>query len=88
VRVRWTRELIIYALDLHHRRHLRVPTKREWEKAGEDHPSLMTVRRAFGSWNAAVTAAGLRARGPGGPRHGPRRRDPASGRWLPGTLEA
>jgi hypothetical protein len=86
VKVHWTRELIIYALDLHHRRHLRVPTKREWEKAGEDHPSLMTVRRTFGSWNAAVTAAGLRARGPGGPRHGPRRRDPASGRWLPGTL--
>jgi hypothetical protein len=38
MRLRWTPELIIYALDLHHRRHLRLPTKREWEKAGDDHP--------------------------------------------------
>ncbi len=79
---RWTQELIVYALDLHHRQHLRLPTKREWERAGENHPSLMTVRRVFGSWNAAVAAAGFRPRGPGGPRKGPRRRCPETGRWL------
>jgi hypothetical protein len=80
---RWTHELIVYALELHHRKHLRAPTKREWQRAGEDHPSLMTVRRVFGSWNAAVAAAGFRPRGAGGPRFMPRPRCPETGRWLP-----
>ena len=82
MRMRWSRELVVYAIDLHHRRHLRAPTKREWITAGDDHPCVMTVRRLFGSWNAAIAAAGLRPRGPGGPRYGPRRRDEL-GRLLP-----
>ena len=82
---RWTRELIMYAFDLHHRQHLRLPTKREWVQAGENHPSLMTVRRTFGSWNAAVAAAGFRPRTPGGARDVSRRRCPETGRWLPGA---
>jgi hypothetical protein len=82
VKIRWTHELVIYALDLHHRRHLRTPTKREWVAAGVDHPCVMTVRRLFGSWNAAIEAAGFVPRGPGGPRYGPRRRD-QRGRLLP-----
>lgn len=61
----WSRENIIYAIDLWHRQHLRPPTAREWELAGDRHPSAATTRRVYGSWNAAVQAAGFRPVGPG-----------------------
>lgn len=62
---RWTRESIIYAIELWHRKHLRIPTTDEWDAAGPDHPSRVTVIRRFGSWNAAMEAAGFRPRRPG-----------------------
>jgi hypothetical protein len=34
----------------------------DWEQAGENHPSRQTVARVFGSWNAAIAAAGYRPR--------------------------
>lgn len=58
----WDRETIVYALELWHRRHLQTPTKAEWVAAGENHPSVDTVMRIFGSWNAAIRAAGFRPR--------------------------
>ena len=63
----WTRETIVYAIDLWHRRHLRAPTVSDWAKAGPDHPSYPTVMRRFGSWNAGIRAAGLKPRPPGHP---------------------
>jgi hypothetical protein len=54
----WTRETILYALDLWARRHGRPPAAREWNRAGEDHPSRQTVQRVFGRWNGAIHAAG------------------------------
>lgn len=80
---RWTRENIVYALELWHRRHLYAPTPSEWQRAGEDHPSRQTVLNVFGSWSAAIAAAGLRPRRRGEPRQ-PwfRRRCPKSGRFL------
>jgi hypothetical protein len=80
---RWTAETIAYAIDLWHRKHLRTPTVNEWEAAGPNHPCRQTVIRVFGSWNAAMVAAGFRARGRGVSR-GPwqRRRCPETGRWL------
>ena len=71
---RWTRETIIYAFELWHRRHLCSPTVAEWRRAGESHPSVTTVRTVFGSWNSAVAAAGLRPRRPGEARKGSSRR--------------
>lgn len=62
---RWTREAIVYAIELWHRKHLRIPTTDEWDAAGPDHPSRVTVIRRFGSWNAAMAAAGFRPRRPG-----------------------
>jgi hypothetical protein len=67
---RWTRETIIYAFELWNRRYLCSPTVAEWRRAGHDNPSATTVRSAFGSWNSAVRAAGLRPRQPGEPRRG------------------
>jgi Homing endonuclease associated repeat len=62
---RWTSETIAYAFELWHRKNLCSPTVDEWRRAGPDHPSVTTVRQVFGSWNAAVEAAGLRPRRPG-----------------------
>lgn len=69
---RWTEPLIIERLQQWACAHGgQPPTGRDWAQrsARKDgrwpHPA--TVRRAFGSWNAAVTAAGLPAR----PAHGP-----------------
>ena len=80
---RWDRETIAYAIELWHRRHLRTPTVAEWECAGADHPCRHTVQRVFGSWNAAMRAAGFRARRQGQPKERwHRRRCPETGRWI------
>jgi Homing endonuclease associated repeat len=79
----WTRENIVYAIELWHRRHLYAPTVEEWEQAGDDHPCRQTVLRVFGSWSAAIRAAGLRPRARGEHlRQQCRRRCPEAGRLL------
>ena len=62
---RWTPETIVYAITLWNRKHSRAPLTSEWAKAGENHPSRQTVARVFGSWNAAIEAAGFRPRSRG-----------------------
>ena len=80
---RWTRENIVYAIDLWHRRTLAAPTVAEWERAGKNHPSRQTVQRVFGSWNSAIAAAGLLPRPQGAARsRTPRRRCPRTGRFV------
>jgi hypothetical protein len=65
--IRWTPEMIVYAIDLWARRHMRAPTAEQWSRAGADHPSRQTVQRVFGSWNAAIAAAGYVPKRPGRP---------------------
>jgi HNH endonuclease len=79
----WTPETILYALHLWVRRHGRPPAAREWDRAGEDHPSRQTVQRVFGRWNRAIHAAGHPPRRPGErrERHSAGLRD-ANGRFL------
>ena len=67
---RWTHETIVYAINLWHRKHDRPPLTSDWEQAGENHPSRQTVARVFGSWNAAIAAAGFRPRPRGRPPKG------------------
>jgi hypothetical protein len=67
---RWTNETIVYAITLWYRKHSRTPLTSEWDQAGENHPSRQTVARVFGSWNAAMLAAGFTPR--------PRGRQPRS----------
>jgi hypothetical protein len=85
----WNRQTIVYAIDLWHRRHLRTPTVAEWEAAGANHPCRQTVQRVFGSWNAAIQAAGFRPRPRGRTRDlWQRRRCAETGRWLPGDASS
>lgn len=79
---RWTRETIIYAIDLWHRRHLEAPAQDDWERAGPDHPCRLTVLREFGTWNTAIRSAGLRPRPRGRNRRWSRQRCPRNGRWC------
>jgi Homing endonuclease associated repeat len=90
---RWTRETIVYALELWHRRHLCSPTVAEWRLAGESHPSATTVRAVFGSWNSAIVAAGLRPRRPGewrrrGSSGGENANESSAVRWPTSTVIA
>jgi hypothetical protein len=79
---RWSRDLIVYAIDLWHRQHLEAPTQDDWERAGDEHPCRLTVIREFGTWNAAIEAAGLRARRRGENRRWARQRSAVTGRWC------
>ncbi|WP_217923746.1 homing endonuclease associated repeat-containing protein [Miltoncostaea oceani] len=61
-RRRWTRETIIAALKGHQAEHGRPPRSAEWSHAAADptsRPQIAAVRATFGSWGAALEAAGL-----------------------------
>jgi hypothetical protein len=58
----WTREEAIVLLQRDAKRRGRPPTRREWDKARFTQPSANTVGNLFGSWNAALEAAGLPTR--------------------------
>jgi HNH endonuclease len=82
----WTRDTILYAIELWARRNGHPPAARDWNRAGEDHPSRQTVQRVFGRWNRAIRAAGYRPRRPGElRRRNPVRRRDEKGRFLPLT---
>lgn len=66
----WSEQNIIRALDRWHAVHLKAPTANMWLRAGPQHPATHTVVKRFGSWNAALRAAGLRPRPRGGSRPG------------------
>jgi hypothetical protein len=55
----WTREEAISALQRAARETGRVPRCAEWARATADRPPATTVRNLFGSWRAALHAAGL-----------------------------
>lgn len=58
--IRWTPELISYAIRLWYRRHNTLPSPSDWRHAGEDHPSADTVRRVFAGWDAGIADAARR----------------------------
>src|SRR5437667_10696375 len=55
---RWTPETIVYAITLWYRQHSRPPLSREWDQAGENHPSRQTVSRVPAAEHAADGLAG------------------------------
>lgn len=54
----WTREGALKAIYQHMFDHGRRPTSDEWHTAGKGRPTSKQVKRLFGSWNAAIVAAG------------------------------
>jgi hypothetical protein len=78
----WTRDRVIKAIQAWAHRTGAPPTYKEWTRSrqngyrwrGKRRPSAFHVRKLFGSWNAAIEAAGLPARA----RHGGGRHRPAT----------
>jgi hypothetical protein len=62
----WTPDQIIVALKGDARRRGKPPTMREWRRPSKSRPSARSAQRYFGSWNAALRAAGLPTRKGGG----------------------
>jgi hypothetical protein len=62
----WTHELVGYALDVFHRRHLRTPTVRELRAGVAGLPSHSTIRRLYGNASSMLRAHGYRVRPHGG----------------------
>lgn len=58
----WPRERIIEAIRAWAAEHGSPPTVSLWRTAGETRPAVATVVYHFGSWNAAIRAAGLEPR--------------------------
>ena len=56
---RWSAEEIIDAIQSWTQTHQRPPRALDWEYAAPDHPNRVHVWKHFGSWNAALLAAGL-----------------------------
>jgi hypothetical protein len=63
--VRWSEDLVAYALDRFHRRNLRTPTVRELRAGVDDLPSYATIRRLYGSVGTMLERHGYRVRPPG-----------------------
>lgn len=56
----WTRDSIIREIRAWHRKHGRPPSVAEWNvRTKAKWPTSCTVMRHFGSWNAAIEAAGF-----------------------------
>jgi len=83
---RWSKELVEYALDRYHRRHLRTPTVRELRAGVAELPSHATIRRMYGSASRMYEEHGYRVRPRGGQpgRRTTLDRD-SGGRFLPKT---
>lgn len=64
----WTRERILAAMASWAAEHGKAPTLDAWRHSAPDRPSARTVTNRFGSWNAALDAAGFYKRGPYGVR--------------------
>jgi hypothetical protein len=55
----WSRSEITHALRAWTTQHGQPPHIRHWARASTEHPNYTTVFRWFGTWRAALKAAGL-----------------------------
>lgn len=62
---RWTQEAIVAALRRWNDEHGQPPTATQWIAGGEWWPTRTTVRGRWGTWNAAIAAAGFEPLRPG-----------------------
>lgn len=64
----WDRRRVVDALRAWTDQHGRPPRRRDWMSSGPGHPQGGVVYRLFGSWPAALIAAGLDSPPPGPPQ--------------------
>lgn len=75
----WLPERIVDAIHRYAAIHGRPPTATNWKKGDveNDYPTTSTVQKAFGSWSAAIMAAGFPK-----PRRGGTRKNGRTGHWT------
>jgi hypothetical protein len=80
----WSQQLVSYALDRFHRRHLRTPKLSEIRAGISDMPSHATIKRRYGNVSSMLEFHGYRVRSRGAQpgRRCSLDRD-AAGRFLP-----
>lgn len=61
-RKKWTREAMLAAIRAFAEEHGRAPAVKEWDRRTDDGPGRNAIAYEFGSWNRAITAAGLTPR--------------------------
>jgi len=61
---RWPPERILSALRTHRERSGAIPRPTDWVRSGDDHPAQSTVYRVLGSWQRALSLAGIARAGP------------------------
>lgn len=68
---RWGKTSIIKAIQDWHAIYGEPPRANDWQKSWRPDwvPSTETVKYHFGSWRAAIEAAGFQGRGRGAPAH-------------------
>jgi hypothetical protein len=59
VNQRWDREKIVDAIQAFAAERGRPPTSKDWKRTGDGHPDWSAVARHFGSFGAALSAAGF-----------------------------
>jgi hypothetical protein len=57
----WSRERIVVAIECWADEYGEPPSRRDWRRARDGYPSADSVKRHFGSWRAAMAAAGFAA---------------------------
>jgi hypothetical protein len=62
IRREQARERSIAAIQAWHRKHGRLPTAREWRYGVAPNPTTSNLQQFFGSWTAAMKAAGFEPR--------------------------
>lgn len=60
----WSKEEIIAAMQEWAAEYGEPPTTTDWRKSSPQHPTAVTVHTLFGSWSAAIEAAGFKAMPP------------------------
>lgn len=57
---RWTRDEIVTAIQRWAAEHGRQPSQNDWMRGTDWHPSASCAAKVFGTWGAALTAAGFK----------------------------
>lgn len=65
---RWSNGAVVEAIQLWADEHGTPPSESYWYSPPSGFPSTSVVRDRFGTWNAAITAAGFKPTPPGGPK--------------------
>jgi len=55
----WTRDEIVASIQRWALEHGRQPSQNDWLRSGDYHPSATTATKIFGTWGAALVAAGF-----------------------------